>query len=44
MSKANVKRATASGQSQNNQLADGSVKIPEVLWPYMGGMETIQAG
>jgi seryl-tRNA synthetase len=23
------------------QQADGSVKLPEVLWPYMGGMKTI---
>ncbi len=44
MSEANVKRATASGHSQNNQQADGSVKVPEVLRPYMGGMEIIQAG
>ena len=26
---------------ENNQLADGSVKVPEVLRPYMGGMEKI---
>jgi len=44
MSVANVKRARASGRSQNNQLADGSVKIPEVLRPYMGGMDVIKAG
>lgn len=44
MSGANVKRAKASGQSQNYQQADGSVKIPEVLRPYMGGMEVIRAG
>ncbi len=41
MSKANVKRAKASGRNQNNQLADGSVVIPEVLRPYMGGMEML---
>jgi len=29
---------------ENNQLADGSVKVPEVLRPYMGGLEIIQAG
>ncbi|HQS59210.1 MAG: serine--tRNA ligase [Gallionellales bacterium 35-53-114] len=28
---------------ENNQLADGSVKIPDVLRPYMGGLEIIQA-
>jgi seryl-tRNA synthetase len=28
---------------ENNQLADGSVKVPEVLRPYMGGMNIIQA-
>jgi len=26
---------------ENFQTADGSVSIPEVLWPYMGGMKTI---
>jgi seryl-tRNA synthetase len=29
---------------ENNQKADGSVRIPDVLRPYMGGMEIIQAG
>ncbi len=29
---------------ENNQLADGSVVIPEVLRPYMGGMEILRAG
>jgi len=29
---------------ENNQLADGSVRVPEVLRPYMGGMEVIRAG
>jgi seryl-tRNA synthetase len=27
---------------ENNQQADGSVVIPEVLRPYMGGLEIIQ--
>ena len=27
---------------ENNQLADGSVRIPEVLRPYMGGLEIIK--
>ena len=27
---------------ENNLQADGSVKIPEVLRPYMGGMEKIE--
>ena len=26
---------------ENYQQADGSILIPEVLWPYMGGMERI---
>lgn len=26
---------------ENYQQADGSVQIPEVLWPYMGGMKVI---
>ncbi|HEY1935642.1 MAG TPA: serine--tRNA ligase [Acetobacteraceae bacterium] len=26
---------------ENHQQADGSVLIPEVLWPYMGGIERI---
>ena len=29
---------------ENNQLADGSVVIPEVLRPYMGGLEILRAG
>jgi seryl-tRNA synthetase len=29
---------------ENYQQADGSVRIPEVLRPYMGGRTTIQAG
>ena len=28
---------------ENNQLADGSVKVPEVLRTYMGGLEIIKA-
>ncbi len=28
---------------ENNQLADGGVKVPEVLRPYMGGMDIIRA-
>ena len=28
---------------ENYQLADGSVKVPEALLPYMNGVETIQA-
>ncbi len=28
---------------ENYQQADGSVKVPEVLRPYMGGMESIRA-
>lgn len=27
---------------ENNQNADGSVNIPEVLWPYMGGRTKIE--
>jgi seryl-tRNA synthetase len=26
---------------ENHQQADGTILIPEVLWPYMGGMERI---
>jgi seryl-tRNA synthetase len=29
---------------ENNQQADGSVRVPEVLRPYMGGMEIVRAG
>ena len=25
------------------QQADGSILLPEMLWPYMGGMERIAA-
>jgi len=28
---------------ENHQQADGSILIPEVLWPYMGGIERIAA-
>ncbi|TXT27411.1 MAG: seryl-tRNA synthetase [Gallionellaceae bacterium] len=28
---------------ENNQLADGSIRVPEVLQPYMGGTEIIRA-
>ena len=28
---------------ENNYQEDGSVKIPEVLWPYMGGKKVISA-
>ena len=26
---------------ENNLQADGTVKIPEVLWPYMGGTKVL---
>jgi seryl-tRNA synthetase len=29
---------------ENHQQADGSILIPEVLWPYMGGVERIARG
>lgn len=29
---------------ENNQREDGSVALPEVLWPYMGGLKEIVAG
>jgi seryl-tRNA synthetase len=29
---------------ENHQQADGSVLVPRVLWPYMGGMERIGTG
>jgi len=28
---------------ENYQQADGSIRIPEVLKPYMGGLEVIAA-
>lgn len=28
---------------ETHQQADGSIKIPEVLWPYMGGQKVIEA-
>ncbi len=28
---------------ENHQQADGSVKIPEALWPYMGGVRVLSA-
>ena len=28
---------------ENGQQADGSIRLPEVLWPYMGGMKEIRA-
>jgi seryl-tRNA synthetase len=43
MSVANVKRALASGRSQNYQQADGSIVVPEALRPYMGGLAAIEA-
>jgi seryl-tRNA synthetase len=29
---------------ENYQQADGSIVVPEVLRPYMGGLEVIGAG
>ena len=40
---ANVKRTLVSGRNQNYQQADGSVAIPEVLRPYMGGKEKLSS-
>ena len=34
----------ASGRSQNYQNADGSVTVPGVLKPYMGGLDVLTAG
>lgn len=28
---------------ENNLQADGTVKIPEVLWPYMGGTKVLDS-
>ena len=28
---------------ENNQQADGSVTVPEALWPYMGGLKVLTA-
>jgi seryl-tRNA synthetase len=41
MSAANVKRTKVSGQNQNYQQANGSIRLPEVLRPYMGGMQNL---
>ena len=41
MNEVNVKRVQTSGHSQNYQQSDGSVLIPEVLRPYMGGLEKL---
>ena len=27
---------------ENNYMEDGSIKVPEVLWPYMGGVKEIR--
>jgi seryl-tRNA synthetase len=27
---------------ENNQNADGSIDLPEVLWPYMGGLKRLE--
>lgn len=28
---------------ENNQRADGSIALPEMLWPYMGGLKELRA-
>jgi seryl-tRNA synthetase len=28
---------------ENYQQADGSITVPEVLWPYMGGLKVLKA-
>ncbi len=35
---------TLIGVLENNQNEDGSIDIPEVLWPWMGGVERIEPG
>ncbi|MBT8042866.1 MAG: serine--tRNA ligase, partial [Pontiella sp.] len=27
---------------ENNQQADGSIDLPEALWPYMGGLRRLE--
>ncbi len=27
---------------ENYQRADGTIEVPEVLWPYMGGVKVIE--
>ena len=27
---------------ENYQNADGTVRLPEAIWPYMGGVEAIE--
>ena len=29
---------------ENGQRADGSIALPDVLWPYMGGLKELRAG
>jgi len=29
---------------ENNQNADGSIDLPEALWPYMGGLKKLERG
>jgi seryl-tRNA synthetase len=29
---------------ENYQREDGTVALPEVLWPYMGGMKELKPG
>lgn len=41
MSKANVERVQANDRSQNYQRTDASMKLPEVLRPYMGGIKNM---
>jgi seryl-tRNA synthetase len=28
---------------ENYQQADGSIAVPEALWPYMGGLKVLKA-
>ncbi len=29
---------------ENNQQKDGTIKIPKILWPYMGGVKKLEVG
>jgi seryl-tRNA synthetase len=29
---------------ENGQQADGSIALPEALWPYMGGLKALVPG
>lgn len=38
-----LRKLSDSGRRQNYQNADGSVTVPAVLRPYMGGLDVLKA-